>query len=89
MVINKVTARSNSTCTQNGVICYHLISENIGTRGRQFQSVSSLIGVELFRDSGRMRRGAYAVVVGKPAGNRPLVKSAYRWKNNIKMDSKK
>jgi hypothetical protein len=45
--------------------------------------------VELFPDSGHMRRGAYAVVVRKPVGNRPLVNPAYRGKNNIKTNPKK
>jgi len=32
------------------------------------------------------RRGVYRVLVGKPEGNRPLVRPRSRWKDNIKMD---
>ena len=31
------------------------------------------------------RRGAYRILVGKPEGKRPLVRSKGRWKDNIKM----
>ena len=32
------------------------------------------------------RRGVYRVLVGKPEGNRPLVKPRHRWEDNIKID---
>jgi len=32
------------------------------------------------------RRGAYRVMVGKPEGKRPLVRTRCRWEDNIKMD---
>ena len=32
------------------------------------------------------RRGAYRVLVGKPEGKRPLRRSKYTWKDNIKVD---
>jgi len=31
-------------------------------------------------------RGVYKVLVGKPAGQRPLGRPKHRWENNIKMD---
>ena len=31
-------------------------------------------------------RNAYRVLVGKPEGKRPLVRSRRRWEDNIKMD---
>jgi len=31
-------------------------------------------------------RGVYRVLVGKPAGKRPLRRPRRRWENNIKMD---
>ena len=31
-------------------------------------------------------RGVYRVLVGKPAGKRPLVRPRRRWLDNIKMD---
>jgi len=34
----------------------------------------------------RERRGVYRVLVGKPAGKRPLGRPRTRWENNIKMD---
>jgi hypothetical protein len=33
------------------------------------------------------RRVVYRVLVGKPEGKRPLVKSRRRWEDNIKMDN--
>jgi hypothetical protein len=30
--------------------------------------------------------GAYRVLVGKPEGKRPLVRTRRRWEDNIKMD---
>jgi len=32
------------------------------------------------------KRGAYKVLVGKPEGKRPLLRSRRRWRNNIRMD---
>jgi hypothetical protein len=32
------------------------------------------------------RRGVYRVLVGKPAGKRPLGRPRHRWEGNIKMD---
>jgi len=32
------------------------------------------------------RRGVYRVLVGKPEGKRPLVRSRHRWQDNIKID---
>jgi hypothetical protein len=32
------------------------------------------------------RRGAYRVLVGKTEGKRPLRRSKFTWKDNIKMD---
>jgi hypothetical protein len=32
------------------------------------------------------RIGLYSVLVGKPAGKRPLVRPTCRWEDNIKMD---
>jgi len=32
------------------------------------------------------KRGVYRVLVGKPEGNRPLVKPRHRWEDNIKID---
>jgi hypothetical protein len=32
------------------------------------------------------RRGAYRVLVGKPAGRRPLEKPRHTWEEKIKMD---
>jgi len=32
------------------------------------------------------RRGVYRVLVGKPEGKRPLVRSRHRWEDNIKMN---
>jgi hypothetical protein len=32
------------------------------------------------------RRGAYNVLVGKPEGRRPLVRTRRIWEDNIKMD---
>jgi hypothetical protein len=32
------------------------------------------------------KRGIYRVLVGKPEGNRPLVRPRHRWKDNINMD---
>jgi len=32
------------------------------------------------------RRGAYRVLVGKPEGKRPLVRTRCRWEDNVKMD---
>ena len=32
------------------------------------------------------RRGVYRVLVGKPEGKRPLVRSRRRWEDNIKTD---
>jgi hypothetical protein len=32
------------------------------------------------------QRNAYRILVGKPEGNRPLVRQRRRWLNNIKMD---
>jgi hypothetical protein len=39
-------------------------------------------------DAARMRenRNACRILVGKPEGKRPLVRSRRRWENNIKMD---
>jgi len=34
----------------------------------------------------RERRGVYRVLVGKPAGKRPLGRPRRRWESNIKMD---
>jgi hypothetical protein len=34
----------------------------------------------------RDRRGVYKVLVGKPAGKRPLGSPRRRWEDNIKMD---
>ena len=34
----------------------------------------------------RMGRGVYRVLVGKPEGKRPLVRSRRSWEDNIKMD---
>jgi len=31
-------------------------------------------------------RGVYRVLMGKPEGTRPLVRSRHRWEDNIKMD---
>jgi hypothetical protein len=31
-------------------------------------------------------RGAYRVVVGRPAGKKPLGRPRYRWEDNIKID---
>jgi hypothetical protein len=31
-------------------------------------------------------RGVYRVLVGKPEGNRPLLRPRRRWEDNIKMD---
>jgi len=31
-------------------------------------------------------RGVYRILVGKPEGNRPLVRPRRRWEDNIKMD---
>jgi hypothetical protein len=31
-------------------------------------------------------RGVYRVLVGRPEGKRPLVRSRCRWEDNIKMD---
>jgi hypothetical protein len=31
-------------------------------------------------------RGAYNILVGRPEGRRPLVRSRRRWEDNIKMD---
>jgi hypothetical protein len=33
-------------------------------------------------------RGGYRVLVGKPEGRRPFVRSRHRWDNNSKMDFK-
>jgi hypothetical protein len=33
-------------------------------------------------------RGVYRVLVGKPEGNRPLVRPKCRWEDNIEMDLK-
>jgi hypothetical protein len=38
------------------------------------------------RAHGRERRGAFRVLVGKPAGKRPLGRPRHRWEDNIKMD---
>jgi len=32
------------------------------------------------------RRGAYRVLVGKPEGKRPLVRTSRKWEDNIKMN---
>jgi len=32
------------------------------------------------------RRGTYRVLVGNPEGMRPLGRSRFRWRDNIKMD---
>jgi len=32
------------------------------------------------------RKGAFRVLVGKPEGKRPLVRTTHRWKNNIEMN---
>jgi len=32
------------------------------------------------------RRDVYRVLVGKPEGKRPLVRSKHRWEDNIKID---
>jgi hypothetical protein len=32
------------------------------------------------------KRNAYAIFLGKPEGNRPLLRPRRRWVNNIKMD---
>ena len=32
------------------------------------------------------RRGVFRVIVGKPEGKRPLVRSKRRWENSIKKD---
>jgi hypothetical protein len=33
-----------------------------------------------------VRRGVYRVLVGKPAGKRPLRRPRHRWEDNIKID---
>jgi hypothetical protein len=33
-----------------------------------------------------LSRGAYRILVGRPAGRRPLGKPKHRWEDNIKMD---
>ena len=32
------------------------------------------------------KRGVYRVLVGKPEGNSPLVKSRHRWEGNVRMN---
>ena len=32
------------------------------------------------------RRGSYSVLIGKPEGKRPLVRTRLRWEDNIKMN---
>jgi hypothetical protein len=32
------------------------------------------------------KRSAYMILVGKPEGNRPLIRPRSRWVNNTKMD---
>jgi hypothetical protein len=36
----------------------------------------------------REMRNAYIILVGKPEGKRPLVRSRHKWEVNIKMDIK-
>jgi hypothetical protein len=64
---------------------------------KELHSLYSLLNIVRVIKSRRMRwaghvahigegRGVYRVLVGRPKGKRPLVRSRCRWEDNIKMD---